>query len=48
MTDDELDSILKDMERVLGELPHPIHEPIRFRHYVKLWRYYKSTEYRAK
>lgn len=47
MTDDELNAILIDMERIMGSLPHPIHEPIRFAHYVKMWRYYRSREYKA-
>jgi hypothetical protein len=40
MTEEEVKIVVEEMERMLGTLPDPIHEPIRFAHYVKLYRYY--------
>jgi hypothetical protein len=40
MTDEEVKIVVEEMERILGKLPDPIHEPIRFAHYVKVYRYY--------
>jgi hypothetical protein len=40
MTDEEVKIVVEDMERVFGKLPDPLHEPIRFAHYVKVYRYY--------
>jgi hypothetical protein len=33
---------IERMEEMFGELPDPIHEPIRFSFYVKLYRYYTN------
>ena len=40
MTDEELMRVLEDMERIFGELPSPVHEPIRFAYYVRMYRHY--------
>ena len=40
MTDTEVIIVLEEMEKMFGALPDPIHEPIRFAHCVKLYRYY--------
>lgn len=40
MTDDEVLMVVEEMEKMFGELPDPIHEPLRFSHCVKLYRYY--------
>jgi hypothetical protein len=40
MTDEEVKIVIEEMERMFGKLPDPLHEPIRFGHYVKLYRYY--------
>lgn len=40
MTDDEVVMIIEEMERMFGKLPDPLHEPIRFGYYVKLYRFY--------
>ena len=42
MTDEEVLKMYEDMLEYFGELPNPEHEPIRFRHYVKVYRYYKE------
>jgi len=39
MTEDEIRLALESMEKLLGKLPNPEHEPRRFSYYVKLWRY---------
>ena len=49
LTTDEALELYEKMSNVYGEhLPHPIHEPIRFAYYVRLYtRYHKhdaSTE----
>lgn len=40
MTDDEVSVVVEEMERMFGALPSPVHEPIRFAHYVKLYKFY--------
>lgn len=40
MTDEEVKIVVEEMERMFGKLPDPLHEPIQFAHYVKLYRYY--------
>jgi len=42
MTDEELDFIISDMEKLLGILPNLEHSPITFRYYVQLYKYLKS------
>ena len=42
MTDDEVMTIVNDMREVLGDLPHPEHEPLRFAYYVNLYRFIRS------
>lgn len=42
MTDEEVVKVYQEMREMFGSLPNPEHEPIRFAHYVKLYRYYKS------
>lgn len=39
MTEEELKKILEDMEKEMGPLPSPEHEPIRFAYLVKLYQY---------
>jgi hypothetical protein len=40
MTDEEVKIVVEEMESMFGKLPDPLHEPIQFAHYVKLYRYY--------
>ena len=40
MTDTEVIIVLEEMEKMFGTLPDPLHEPLRFAHCVKLYRYY--------
>ena len=40
MTDDEIQAFL---EHYNHDIPDPIHEPIRFGMFVKMWRYYNDT-----
>ena len=40
MTDDEIRAFL---EHYNHDIPDPIHEPIRFGMFVKMWRYYNDT-----
>ena len=40
MTDEEVMLVVEEMEKMLGTLPSPEHEPIRFAHYVKMYRFY--------
>ena len=40
MTDDEIQAFLKNYNH---DIPDPIHEPIRFGMFVKMWRYYNDT-----
>lgn len=40
MTDEEVTIVVEEMEKMLGALPSPEHEPIRFAHYVKLYKFY--------
>ena len=40
MTDAEAIIVLEEMEKMFGTLPDPLHEPLRFAHCVKLYRYY--------
>lgn len=44
MTDEELNKIIDEMFDIFGTLPNPEQEPIRFKHYIKLYRYYKSRQ----
>ena len=40
MTNDDYDEIGKDLVEMFGDnLPDPTHEPIRFAHYINLYRY---------
>ena len=32
------------MEEKMGSLPSPEHEPLRFKHFVKMYNFYKSRE----
>lgn len=36
----EVQEHLRRMHEMFGDLPDPKHEPIRFKFYVKLYRYY--------
>ena len=40
MTDEEVKIVVEEMESMFGKLPDPLHEPMQFAHYVKLYRYY--------
>lgn len=40
------EDVLDEMEKVMGPLPNPFQEPIRFAHYVKIWKFYKQRETR--
>lgn len=41
MSDEEVLHHYQQMVEIFGDhLPNPEHEPIRFRYYVKLYRYY--------
>jgi hypothetical protein len=42
MTEEQIIQFVTDMEEFFGSLPSPEHEPIRFAHYIKLYRYYKG------
>jgi hypothetical protein len=43
MTDEELEKTLDEMREMFGSnFPNPEQEPIRFRHYVKLYKFYKE------
>lgn len=43
LTDEEVMIVYEDMQKYFGHpLPDPIHEPIRFAYYVKLYKYYKQ------
>ena len=42
MTDEEVLKMYEDMLEYFGELPNPEHEPRRFAHYVKVYKYYKE------
>ncbi len=44
MTDQELQETLNKMERLFSDLPNPLHEPVRFAFYVKLYKYYYCSE----
>jgi hypothetical protein len=45
MTNEEFDHIAKQFWDFFdGNLPNPEHEPIRFMHYVKMFKYYKGRE----
>lgn len=44
MTEEELVLVISEMEEMFGTLPSPEHEPIRFAHCVKLYRYYKERK----
>ena len=43
MTDEEALQFYNDMLEFFGSLPNHEHEPIRFKHYVKVYKYYKSN-----
>ena len=40
MSDEEVQSLLCDMEEKMGTLPDPVHEPIRFDYYCRIYRYF--------
>lgn len=44
MTDEEVLKMYEDMLEYFGELPNPEHEPRRFAHCVKVYRYYKERK----
>ena len=44
MTDQEVIDMYEAMLKHFGSLPDPIHEPIRFAHYVKVYQYYMSRK----
>jgi hypothetical protein len=44
VTDQEVIDMYEAMEQYFGSLPDPIHEPIRFAHYVKVYQYYMSRK----
>jgi hypothetical protein len=39
---DDIEKMLDEMYEHFGTLPSPEHEPKRFKHYVKLFKYYRS------
>lgn len=41
LTEEQLKMIIEEMGRMFGGVPNPEHEPIRFEHYVRLYKYYK-------
>lgn len=44
MSEEEILKFVEDMEEFFGHLPHPEHEPIRFAHYIKLYKYYLERQ----
>lgn len=43
MTDEEIQKMYEEMCEYYGDdMPNPEQEPLRFAHYVKLWKYYKQ------
>jgi hypothetical protein len=44
ITDEELLLKVTEMEERMGPLPSPEHEPLRFKHFVKLFTYYKNRD----
>jgi hypothetical protein len=44
MSDDDILKFVTEMEEFYGSLPSPIHEPIRFAHYIKMYRYYRERQ----
>lgn len=45
MTDEEANKILEDLlEFYDNDLPNPDQEPIRFAHYIKLYKYYRAVK----
>jgi hypothetical protein len=44
LTDEQIYKVMEEMEKMFGSLPNPEHEPIRFRHLVKLYYYYKGLQ----
>lgn len=44
MTEEELKKVLEDMEKEMGPLPNPEHEPIRFAYLVKLYQYFSRRQ----
>lgn len=42
MTDEQALEMYAKMEEYFGELPDPEHEPIRFAHCVKVYKYYNK------
>jgi hypothetical protein len=44
MSDDEMKVIYNEMLDIFGTLPNHKQEPLRFAHYVRLYRYYKNKE----
>lgn len=43
MTDEEAIRIYNDMLKMFGTIPSPEHEPLRFKYYYKLYKYYSVT-----
>ena len=44
LTDEEVLKMYDDMLEYFGELPNPEHEPRRFAHYVKVYKYYNADK----
>jgi hypothetical protein len=44
MTNEEVIKMYEEMLEWFGQLPNPQHEPIRFAHYVKIYKYYKQRK----
>jgi hypothetical protein len=48
MTDDEVLQAYDEMLKEWGDkLPNPIHEPIRFAYYVRMYKYFKERNNNA-
>jgi len=44
VTDEEVIAMYDAMLEHFGSLPDPVHEPIRFAHYVKVYKYYMERK----
>jgi hypothetical protein len=44
MSEDDIIKFVTEMEEFYGSLPDPVHEPIRFAHYIKMYRYYRERQ----
>ena len=44
MSEEEILKFVEDMEEFYGHIPHPVHEPIRFAHYIKLYKYHLERQ----